>query len=144
MTKLPKLTVVEIEKGKPQIKKATLGEWTREELEESVRRCNSHDALLAALEKYGCHLPDCARRRKAGSSSAMRDKLNALGCTCGFEQAIAAAKPKIMAEQLIIKAKCQTCTYGNFSRLGASRCTKTNEKITPDHSCKDYKPKPLG
>jgi len=129
MTKLPKLTVVEIEKGKPQIKKATLGEWTREELEESVRRCNSHDALLAALVKYGRHNISCCG-----------DGL----CACGFEQAIAAAKPKIMAEQLIIKAKCQTCTYGNFSRLGASRCTKTNEKITPDHSCKDYKPKPLG
>jgi len=51
MSELPELTVVEIDKGKPVIKKATPGEWTREELEESVRRCNCHDELIEACEE---------------------------------------------------------------------------------------------
>jgi len=49
------------------------------------------DALLAALEKYGEHKPDCAKRRRAGSS-AVQDRLIQLGCTCGLEQAAAKVK----------------------------------------------------
>jgi len=60
MAELPKVTVVEIEKGKPVIKKATPGVWTKEELEESARRINSHDNLLAVCEYIATNTPVAA------------------------------------------------------------------------------------
>jgi len=51
------------------------------------------DALLAALEKYGVHKWSC----KPDSAD---------GCTCGYEQAIALAKPK---EDGILAVNCLHC-----------------------------------
>lgn len=51
-----------------------------------VKCWNSHDDLLAALEKYGKHKADCARIRPR-----VTDTLGP-GCTCDLEQAIAKAK----------------------------------------------------
>ena len=59
----------------------SIGEYSIDEIAaEITKRCNCHDALLAALEKYGEHLGACFKNLTMGK------------CNCGLEQAIAKAK----------------------------------------------------
>ncbi len=64
------------------------GSMTDEEREANAERIvncwNSHEDLLAALEKYGEHRPDCAV-----NAAEVCDEFEVMGCTCGLEEAIA-------------------------------------------------------
>jgi hypothetical protein len=71
------------------------GYWTclQQKQEEIDKIIQQRDALLAVLEKYGRHLPDCAGLVKVYKDNRAEIPY-AKGCACGFEQAIAQAKPK--------------------------------------------------